>query len=221
MRIAHRLRTRSPRWSCQTRIQKVGLADEHRAGFTQAPSHDRIGARHAILTNQRSRGGRHALLIDQVLERQWNAVERSNPPAGGNLLVRLPRLLQRFVGGDRDERVQRRIELGNPSQALFSQLFGFDLAQGNGRRNFTDRFHCVCLPWPGSAPPWDSTESDGSWSALSFQSALRMRRACASRRLKQLGGRALGSLLRHEQSAMFISFTLRHGNAVTHLPERV
>ncbi len=108
---------------------QVGLADEHGAGFTQAPSHDRIAARDVILANQRSRGGRHALLIDQVLQRQWDAVERSNPPPGGDLLVGLPRLLQRFVGGYGDERVQRRIELGNPGQAVFRQLFGLDLAQ--------------------------------------------------------------------------------------------
>src|ERR1017187_994831 len=50
--------------------------------------------------------GAHSPRGKQILERDGNAVKRAAIFAVGELTVRLPRLLQRLPGGDRDERAQ-------------------------------------------------------------------------------------------------------------------
>ena len=96
----------SSRGGAEGELVEVGLADEHRAGFTQAPRHHRIRGGDVLLPDQRPRGGRRALEIDQVLEGEWNAVQRPKAASAGDLLVGLTCPRERQVRGDRDEGVQ-------------------------------------------------------------------------------------------------------------------
>ena len=96
VRIAHRSKSRVFARRPEREFMEVGLADEHRARFAQASGDDGVAGRDVIVPDQRSRGRPHAFLIDQILERDRNAVQRSDAPARRDLLVGLPRLRQRF-----------------------------------------------------------------------------------------------------------------------------
>ena len=82
VRIAHRPEARILAGRAERELVQVGLADEHRAGLAQASRHDGIGVGDVIAAHQRSRGGRHALLIDQVLQRDRDAVQRADAASG-------------------------------------------------------------------------------------------------------------------------------------------
>jgi hypothetical protein len=90
---------------------EVGLADKHGAGLAQASRDDGIGGGDVIAPHLRRGTGAHALLIDQVFEGQRNAVQRADSASGGDLFVGLPGLLECFIAGDGDKRVQLRIAL--------------------------------------------------------------------------------------------------------------
>ena len=89
VRIARRAEARVFAGRPERELVEVGLADEHRAGFAQAARDDGIRRGDVILADQRTRRGRRALLIDQILERDRNAVQRPEAAAAGDLLVGL------------------------------------------------------------------------------------------------------------------------------------
>jgi hypothetical protein len=88
-------------------LVQVGLADQDRARASQCRGDRSIeGSRCTAVSHVRGRRGRDARLIDEILERNRNAVQRTQPGARG--LGAIGRLCrgERLVVRDGDERVQ-------------------------------------------------------------------------------------------------------------------
>ncbi len=146
--ISRRAEARIFRGRAERELMKVGLADEHRAGLAQTACHRRVGRRHVILAHERPGRRGRAFAVDQILERERNAVQRSEVAAAGDFFVSLARARQRLIGGDGDERIQLRIELRDRRQAILGDLLGRDLPRRDLRRELSDGHHRVRLSDP-------------------------------------------------------------------------
>ena len=88
----------------------IGLAEIHRAGGVEALDHLRIVGCGKVGEDFRAAGGAPAFGAKNVFLGDRDAGERPGL-ALGNPLIRRIRLRQRFLGVDRDEGVERGIEL--------------------------------------------------------------------------------------------------------------
>ena len=122
VRIARRTERRVLVRRAERELVQVGLADEHRAGLPQMGDGRRVALGDVALAHARRRGGRRAADVEQILDRDRHAVQRSAVVAGGELAVGVARLLPRLVGHDQDEGVQPRVVRLDPPQALVGDL---------------------------------------------------------------------------------------------------
>ena len=70
------------------KLGDVGLADRNRAGTANALDHHRVRIRHQVLENRRALALRKSYRRLQILERRWQAMQRSNRPAIAERTVR-------------------------------------------------------------------------------------------------------------------------------------
>ena len=98
-RVARRTERRVLVRRAEGELVQVGLADEHRAGLPQvARSTGASCVGDVALAHARRRRRRRARDVEEVLDRDRHAVQRSAVVAGGELAVGLARLRARFVG---------------------------------------------------------------------------------------------------------------------------
>ena len=104
-RTKRRLVARRP----ERELVQIALAYQHGPRMTQRGGHRGIRAGRRRVEHARARGRRHAALIDQIFERDRNAVQRAEPlPARPRAVG--PRALERLFTGHRNEGIQRWIE---------------------------------------------------------------------------------------------------------------
>ena len=74
----------------QRELVQVGLADQHGAGRLQPRGDDGVGGGGRERTHVRGGRGGHARLVDQVLERDWDAVQRPAIVSAGQFAIGQP-----------------------------------------------------------------------------------------------------------------------------------
>ena len=90
------------------------LSEEHGPGRAQPRRDDGVLRRDVLPEEPRMRGGPKAGRVDDVLERERDAVERPAVRAGHDLALRLARRDERGIGRDAQERVQAPIDSPDP-----------------------------------------------------------------------------------------------------------
>ena len=95
-----------------------------------------------VAVDLRSRTGREALHVKQVLHRKGHAGERTDAPAGGDRGIDLARFGAGTVGGDVGEGIEDLVVLPDPRQCGFGGLDRRKLAAGNRLRD-AGRGHSV------------------------------------------------------------------------------
>src|SRR4029453_17139111 len=89
---------------------EIGLADDHGTCVAKACDEGRIRGGNIPFTHTRGGRRRNTSDIDDVLDGDWDAVQRSTIAAGREIAVRGFRITLRFLCHDGDERVERRLE---------------------------------------------------------------------------------------------------------------
>ena len=98
-----------------------------------------VAVRDVAVAHARGGGRRRAVDVEDVLQRDRNAVQRPAIAARRQLPVRRARLCERLVGEHGDERVDRRIAIGDLLQAAFGDGFRGDLARPERARQLGNR----------------------------------------------------------------------------------
>ncbi len=117
---------------------EVGLADHDGAGPPQMDDDRRVmlGDMPGAHARRRRRGG--AAHVDQILDRHRHAVQRAAIAPGGDLAIRLARLVARLVGHHENERVQPRVAGLDARQARVGGLERAHLAGAELSSEFFD-----------------------------------------------------------------------------------
>ncbi len=149
VRVARRPERRVLVGRPERELVQVGLADEHRAGLAQVGDRRRIAFGDVAVAHARRRGRRHAADVEQVLDRDRHAVQRTAVVAGGQLLIGLARLPQRLVGHHEDERVQPRVVGLDAAQASFGDAHRGELPRPQAAAELLDGHHRGCAPPAG------------------------------------------------------------------------
>ena len=89
---------------------QIGLANEHGTRLAQCRDNGRVCARDVPLAHARSRRGRNAGDVDDVLDRNRDPVQRPAVAARGEFPIGRFRIAARLGGHHVDEGVQRRLE---------------------------------------------------------------------------------------------------------------
>ncbi len=133
-----------------SKLVHIVLAHQHGPRLAQLSGHRGIFRRHVIGQDLRAAGGANSRGQIKVFERDGNSVERSAILASGNLGLGRACLRSGQVGGDGDERPERRIQSLDPSKHGIGQLDRRHLALLDERRQLGDRRerqvvarHCV------------------------------------------------------------------------------
>src|SRR5678815_1948825 len=159
--MAHRTERRVFVGRAEGKLVEVRLAQEDCTSLTQTCGRDRIATCDVPGTNVGRCRGRNALEIDDVLERNRNAMKRAAILSPSELRVRLSGLRKSLVRQDGDVRVDRRIPFGDSRQAVGGGSFGGDLAGAKRPRQFGNGAEasghqvCACAP----APQWRRSSS--------------------------------------------------------------
>ena len=124
------------RWSCRGQLVKVGLADDDGPGIAQARHDDSVGSRDVSGPDARCGGRRNTLHVDEILEGNRAAVQRTSRPALPQFFVERPRLFHGLSLEDRDERVERRVELRRCARASSVTLFAIGSLVARRVRSF-------------------------------------------------------------------------------------
>ena len=103
VRIAHGTVRRVLAGGAERELVQVGAADDDRAGLVQPAHHRRIVWRDAVVEDVRCRSGDDARLVDDVLDRDGNAVERTAVDAAGAFAIGRVGRRARTRGVHRDE----------------------------------------------------------------------------------------------------------------------
>jgi hypothetical protein len=111
------------------------LADKDHAGGFEPRGRFRVRRRHVIEQEARMRGRAQAGGVVDVLQAIGNAVQRTAPPAAGDLALGAPGSGAGTLGGNLDKGVELRLERRSARQSRFGQrdrrqLAGGDLAAG-------------------------------------------------------------------------------------------
>ena len=119
-------------------FRNIGLADDDGTRRLQALDHDIVFGRNKILVDDRSRCGPDALRVDQILDPDRDARQRTDRPAGHDVGLDRLRLLPRHIGCGRAEGAEDRVELLHPGEHRLGhlgrrQFFAADLC-GQGHR---------------------------------------------------------------------------------------
>ena len=86
---------------------QIVLAEQDRARGVEPRGNGRVLGRHAVGEDTRTAGRSDPLRVDEILERDGDAVERATVPAGGDLPFGFTRLSPRHLRRHGDKRVQR------------------------------------------------------------------------------------------------------------------
>jgi len=109
------------------RRRHVGLAEDDGARAAEAGDDDRVACGDVALERRQACGRRDAGDLERVLHGARHAVEGSPPLAPGARLVGRPRSRERGVAGERDDRVDFRVETRDPVEHARRQLDGGDV----------------------------------------------------------------------------------------------
>ncbi len=104
------------------KLVQILFSQQHRAGSFQAANDFGVFRGDPIFEQRTGSGGADAGGVDQILERERNAVQRAAPVAAPNLGFGLACLRQRGLRGHGNECIQSRIQLLDACQALGRQL---------------------------------------------------------------------------------------------------
>ena len=121
-RIVNIAKKTDQRTAAISELMKIVLAQNHSASRAQ-PLHDfRIFSRHTMLKKRAACGCSRFRGIDNVFQRDGNAMQRSAPLLARDLDLRSPRFGQRGFSSHRNERIQLRIQFLDAIQTIASQF---------------------------------------------------------------------------------------------------
>ena len=103
-------------------FEEVGLEERYGAGLPEPPDQSRIAVRHRGIDGPRRIGGRDARDVDQVLDGDRDAVQRSAIATGLQFSCRRRRGCQRRCPHGVDDGVEARFESVGPCQCGFGDL---------------------------------------------------------------------------------------------------
>src|ERR1700682_465069 len=121
-------------------LVQVVLANNHRARLFEPPDDFRIFHRYVIFVQGAGGGSPSSRSIDQIFERDGNAVQRSSPLIAPDFSFSSPRFREGGFPGDGNECIQCGIEFRNAIQATPSQFDWRNLLPPQTRGNLGDRF---------------------------------------------------------------------------------
>jgi hypothetical protein len=117
---------------------ELGFADEDRAGGLQAPHHRRVAGRHGLAAQPHAGAGGHAFDVEQVLDRDRHAVQRTAPCVCRDLFVGRVGLCERGVGHHQRVRMQVAVERRDPVEQCLGHLAGRHGAVADQGRKLAD-----------------------------------------------------------------------------------
>ena len=148
------------------------FAEQHAAGRGQLSGHHTVRSRNVMESQFGVAGGTNAGGVVNILDGIGNAVQRAEVFADGKFRVRAGSIGQSAVGGEGDERVHLRINLGDAverglgegegGRGASAQLlagvqdgkFGHAVSPGSSMRNTFDHSALWSRPWPRSNSNW-------------------------------------------------------------------
>jgi hypothetical protein len=152
------------------------LADDDRAGGAQLRHYGGVAPRPASGGERRAKLSRVIRGIDDVLDRDRNAVERPDRPTLRAALVESARLRQRMVDVEMDERLDLTIERFNALQAGARIILGRNRAAGDFRGGLARGQMDEPVVGQGCAPPFCLNENSGAPRARTGARACRANR---------------------------------------------
>jgi hypothetical protein len=117
----------------------VVLAEQDRAGIRQPPCHGRIARRDVVPVDRGPGSGADAGRVDEVLERDRDAVQGAPVPALGDLIGSAGGVVLRPLAGDLDVGAQARVQLVDAGQVVVGELDRGTLARREGGRRLAQR----------------------------------------------------------------------------------
>ncbi len=115
------------------------LAQHDGAGLGEEPRRRRILLRDVVLELARMRRRQHALCVEDVLEPDWDAVQRPLGPIPHDRGLGIARRRERRFLGERNEAVQRPVEALDAGEAALGKLDRRELLLGDERGGLGDR----------------------------------------------------------------------------------
>src|SRR2546429_491177 len=120
--IANRPEVANRRTASVSELVHIELAEEHCPGRLEAPHDLRILCRNTILEQTAACGRTHSSRIDQILQRNRDAMEGTSPAVLMDFRLGLPGFCQRGLGRDGNKGVQLRIDPLNSAKTRLGQL---------------------------------------------------------------------------------------------------
>ena len=180
---------------------RVELAEQDRARVAQALRDRTVPAGNVVPVDLRAAGRADSLCLEQVLQRDGDAVQRTADPAGREVLGRAPRVGARALRGHGDVRVDARVQPLDAPQVRLAELERRELARAERHRSACDRQSTqIEIAHPQSISPTSSVTDgvlccahaqgqDHEWRACTLAAPRSERRR--SRSLRRMGRRAL------------------------------
>ena len=141
VRVARRSERRILVGRAERELVQVGLAQEDRTGLAKMRDRRAVARGDMPVADARRRRRRDAAHVEQVLDRDRDAVQRAAIAAGGDLTVGVLRLTARFVGRHADERVQPAVVGLDPLQTLVGDLRRRHFTRAHPPAEFFDGHH--------------------------------------------------------------------------------
>ena len=163
----------------ECKLVEVGLADDHRPRIARPDDHVRVARGDVAFADAGGRRGRRARHVEEILDRDRDAVQRSAVAARRQLAIEIRRLPRRGVAHDQDERVQPRVVLVDPLQHVGGYFRRAEPPFTQPAREVVDRER-RCHFW---------REPSGTGSCCGRSAARRARVACAN---ASISGRSSG-----------------------------
>src|SRR5215469_15765857 len=130
-------------------LMQIILSDKHCSGLSKTANNFGIFGGYSVFVQGAGRSCANARRIDQILQSNWNPVERASPFARRNLLPTCPRFHQRRLGHDGNEGIERWIQFLDALQTRARDLNGRDFASAHPRgkvRNAGEYVHRQRVP---------------------------------------------------------------------------
>ena len=119
-------------------LVEIGLADQNRAGASKLRDDRRIRGGHVSFAHARGCRRRHARNVDQVLDRDGDAVQRSAVAPRRQLAIRRRGIAASVIAHHADERIEPRLELGDALKTLLGEVARRHLTRANTSAEFFD-----------------------------------------------------------------------------------
>ena len=120
-------------------LQHVGLGDDDGSGCLETRGDGGVVVRDEVAQDRRAGSGCRACGVDQVLEREWDAVQRPSVAAASDLRFCLLRVIHRLLGHDRHVGIELRIARCDDGELLLHQFDRRQLPVPDGVRGFRER----------------------------------------------------------------------------------